>query len=424
MSAAGAIAAAYLVSAIVEHWASGPAQIRRMAGFVAGLGFGLSPLLWSQAVITEVYTLHAVLVALVLGLIALSSKSQNAWPERLAGLVCGLAIGNHLTSLLLMPAWLLSGLVRDRQIQQAVETSGPNVLKGNANILARRLVWLGLGLGVYLLLPLWARSGSPLNWGNPVDLKGIWWLVSGSLYQSRLMALPLNQLAPRLIYWIRLTASQYSLVGLGLGLYGLVVVRLGSRWFHRVLVYLFLVFSIFAIGYHTPDSYVLLIPAFLVLGVWLGVGCAALFEFVASTGVRKWLLPGSFCTLAVVFLMGAWGNLPGVDASQDQRAVDFANTVLSQAPPNAIVVTRQDEDTFSLWYYHFALGERPDMTVINSGSLVYPWYRARMQDIYADIVLKDHGNCYECMLQDLTTLNNRPLCETFWDDLTPLVCNP
>ena len=136
------------------------------------------------------------------------------------------------------------------------------------------------------------------------------------------------------------------------------------------------------------------------------------------------MLPLSLTVLVGMVLVNAWSHQAAVDASQDRRAIEFGSQIMAEAPQNAILVAREDEDTFTLWYYHYALGERPDLAVINSGSLVYPWYRERMQEIYPDIHLKDHHNCYECMLEDLKTLNDRPVCETYWDDSLPLVCEP
>ena len=68
MSAFFAVLTALLVYKIVHRYlllelGEGTASI---AGLSAGYATGLSPLFWSQAVITEVYTLHAFLTALVL----------------------------------------------------------------------------------------------------------------------------------------------------------------------------------------------------------------------------------------------------------------------------------------------------------------------------------------------------------------------
>ena len=70
--------------------------------------FAVSPLFWSQAIITEVYTLNTLFVGALLLIathLALSSPQEQARDERLTfkmalfGFLLGLGLGNHLTLL-------------------------------------------------------------------------------------------------------------------------------------------------------------------------------------------------------------------------------------------------------------------------------------------------------------------------------------
>jgi len=425
MSAVFAALAALLVADMVQRGlpedfhGQNRSHFRYWAGLIAGLGFGLSPLLWSQAVITEVYTLHTLFLASILWLIPLLGKFPRrrlAWQQRIGGLLFGLALGNQATIVFALLPWLLHGLVCSGE--------GARSSRLQWRFLARQLLGLLAGLCIYLTLPIRAKSGSPINWGNPVNLDGFWWLVSGRLYQNKVFSLSLDLVLSRIGYWAELMVTQFGLVGLILGLYGLVFYRSRSRYFYWTTGYIFVVYTIFSIGYNTPDSYILLIPSFLVYGLWIGLGATAFFTKAAETRRGKWLVPLGGAVFILAILINAALNYPKVDASQDLRAVDFGTDVLSDLPQDAIVVTRENEDTFILWYYHFALGQRPDIAVFNSGSLIYEWYRDRMAEIYPGVILKDHQNCYECMLADLTALNSRPICETFWNAPHPLACTP
>lgn len=431
MSAVCAILAALIVADLVrgaiggEGGNQGGARIRVWAGVLAGLGFGLSPLVWSQAVITEVYALNALFVALVIRLAPLNggaSQPWHPWLERLGGLVFGLGLGNQVTIVFLLPIWLLGGIALEE-----VEAGAGRGLQGwysrlRWDSLGRRLVWLIPGVCIYLTLPLRARSGSPVNWGDPIDLERFWWLVSGDLYRSFIFSLSPDFIWARLREWAWLVRDQFSLAGLVVSLYGLSFGRPRSKRFYWITGYIFLAYTVFGIGYDTPDSYLLLIPAILCLGLWFGLGAATLLVEAAGTRWRSWLVPLAAGALALALIIGAVRHYPEVDASQDQRAVEFGEAVLSGTPQEAILVTRENEDTFTMWYYVYALGRRPDIAVINSGSLVYAWYRERMQEIYPDLVLKDPHNCYECMLADLSGSNDRPVCETTWNGPDFVVC--
>lgn len=79
-----------------------------MAAIVAGLMLAFSSVFWGQATVVEVYALHACLAAALLWCAVRSRQSVSpAWTAA-AGLVFGLALGNHLTSLWLAPLFLVS----------------------------------------------------------------------------------------------------------------------------------------------------------------------------------------------------------------------------------------------------------------------------------------------------------------------------
>jgi hypothetical protein len=81
--------------------------------------------------------------------------------------------------------------------------------------------------------------------------------------------------------------------------------------------------------------------------------------------------------------------VPQVDASQDRRAIAYATSVLASAPQQAIVVSDSDLDTFPLWYYHYALGQRPDLAVIVDPLLDFDWYRRNLRAVYPDLQIPE-----------------------------------
>jgi hypothetical protein len=101
--------------------------------------------------------------------------------------------------------------------------------------------------------------------------------------------------------------------------------------------------------------------------------------------VQRWhvVAPSSFLLLLLaVITWAAVHTAPRADASNDHRAAQFAARVLELAPPGALVVTASDRDSFSLWYYHFALGQRPDIVVAVAPLLRFEWYRENIRARY------------------------------------------
>jgi hypothetical protein len=356
MSAVFAVLAVTLLFRHVERSFDCP------SAWLTALLFGLSPLLWSQAVITEVYSLHVFLAGALLYCYRFVAPSpKNSFFE---GTLLGLAAGNHLTILILAPILLWKG-------------------GGKAKLF--RLSGMLAGISIYGLLPLHARSGSPVNWGNPVTLQSLLWLVSGSLYQPRLGNLSMIEIVERLRGWAGILLNQFSPVGVLVGFYGLLSPVMALQ--RKVTLWIFFAFSLVSVLYATPDSYLYLLPAVLVFAWWVGGG---LYEIKASF-LQKFpqtLKIALFSLIALTLWMRAmFVTLPQVNASQDDRAVEFAEEVLSQAPPEAILVADTDREVFTIWYFHFALGKRPDVRIVAEGLLPFEWYQQTLRNTYPDLRL-------------------------------------
>ena len=126
----------------------------RLASLAVGLIFAFIPLVWSQAVIAEVYALNlAVLAAMMWFLLAPVERQR----PMVVGFLLGLAATTHLTSLIVLPAVFL--LLR--------KPSWKRFLSGFL-----------LGLAPFLALPLLGSGSSSIIWGNPTTLSGWWWLVT------------------------------------------------------------------------------------------------------------------------------------------------------------------------------------------------------------------------------------------------------
>jgi Protein O-mannosyl-transferase TMEM260-like len=412
LSALAAALAAGVTVALVVRGARGPRPLVWAGGLAAGLGYGLSSVLWSQAVIAEVYALHGLFVALILldvwpgPALARPTVFWRSLHGGLGGLLFGLALGNHLTALFLLPPWLALGVWRAGRVQHRE--------------LLYRLVGLALGLAIYAYLPLRARAMPPINWGYAAHWPGFWWIISAQPYRALAFGLPVGSLLARVQAWAGLLIGQFGVLGMLAGIYGLFYGRAAPpvNW---LTGWTALAYSAFAIGYGTPDSYAYLVPAFLAFAVWVGLGVAAALEALPPALAQ--FRPAVLCAFLLTLLLNAGGHLLGVDASRDARAEDFGRTALAGAPPGALIFTHADRDTFSLWYFHFALGQRRDVAVLVAPMLGFDWYRASLRDTYPDLVLPRQSA--EPWQQAVTAANvGRAWCDAQLDGGAPLVCSP
>lgn len=117
------------------------------------------------------------------------------------------------------------------------------------------------------------------------------------------------------------------------------------------------------------------VGSFYAFAIWIGLGVLQ---------VREWLMKKSgerianmsaalVCLLAVPVLMGfqEWDDH---DRSKKVLARDLAKNYLESCPPNAILFTYGDNDTYPLWYAQEVEGIRPDIRVINNSLLGIDWY--------------------------------------------------
>ena len=347
-----------------------------IASGAGGALLAFSRLFWSQALIAEVYALNALMAAACLWWLQRwedAPQSRRPAISLLLGLTGGLAAGNHLTILLLAPP-MFYVLLSDARRPGAREWAG--ILAG-----------LGMGLLVYLLIPARAAAGPYVNWGNADRWDRFWWLVSGALYQHYAFAIPLQHLPLRIASWAGELVRQFGPWGVALGLLG--IWTLSAR--RRVLglsVGIFILYSLYAIGYNTADSFVYLIPSYVVWALWSGLGILYLPRWVRESWpdkhARWWLALAIACLMPLVSL--GW-NWQAMDLSDDTQAMDYVRETLPGLPSGAILISASDAHTFSLWYAQQVERLRPDVLVIDRDLLPYDWYGENLFPRYPGVDL-------------------------------------
>jgi hypothetical protein len=344
-------------------------------GSLAALAWGTAPLVFSQAVIVEVYSLQSLLVMCNLWWITFLMKGVKSPRERIlvSGLAftVGLSLGNHITILFLFPAWICALFCAYR--------SGNSV-----RFLGLQIAFALAGCLVYLYLPLSARNYPAINWGNPQTVSGFWWEISGRAYQGSLFAVPFRELLNRIPAFARLLLDQFGILGLIIGLIGAVMMEGLKKPVVWLLIWLFAAYCIFSLGYTTNDSFLYLIPAFMVFSIWVGSGLLYLARWKLYT-IPLGILAGGL--LVVFLLVRVPFTRTSLDPRKDVQAAAYAENYLNSAPQGAILLSSSSEDTFPLWYYHFGLGVRPDIHIILLPLTQFVWYQQTIHKVYPDLLV-------------------------------------
>ncbi len=362
---------------------------RLMLSAATGLTLAFSSLLWSQAVIAEVYTLLGLFAVLLVWLVLSWRQSPegdlrgggDVWLW-LAGLALGVGLGNHLTLVFVVPALLVLLWPERRRWLRA------RVLVPAAGLFLA-------GLSVYVYLPLAAAHQPPVNWGDPRTWDRFWWVVSGEPYRPYVFGLHPSGILGRIVTWAHLLGDQF-------GWLGLILVATGAwGWWQntndkqrkadRLLAIAFLIWGLLAgvytFFYATTDSYVYLLPLLLALALAWGTGADYLLRLAEQKG------PTWRRAALVIILLLPFGSLAthwrAVDLSDSGMADSNMQEALDAAAPDALVVVEGDWQTFALWYLLYAEGQRPDLAVVSGPLLAYPWYRDHVRRLYPELAVPE-----------------------------------
>jgi len=372
---------------------------RPLCSFLVALAFAFSTSFWSQAVVAEVYTLHNLLVAVLLWVVLVPGVEQDGWVcqktrrWKTASFVLGLSLTNHLTTVLLVPAVLLAVLLASRPLR--VVRSSRNARRGGGEgetgpddsplkdpeDLTGRLRAPGardclvatalfvLGLSVYLFIPLrWPA----LHEGTRMTLRGFLTYVTGGQFHG---ALRLDgwQDPTRWRIMARLMLEPFGWVGLVLASVGAVGWAVHRRRALMVTGAAFLAFVFYGLNYYVADIAVFLLPAHLILAVWMGAGVTLLADSlsrassVVKADARVWC-SGLVTAVALIPLSQIWVNLPAVDRSGDQGRYAWGQYALRQPLARDSAVLADPKRFASLYYLQQVEGVRPDLDIVLLGA--------------------------------------------------------
>ncbi len=379
----GAIAAGLLVLAAAKLAGS------LAAGVAAALMFAGSYTFWSQAIIAEVYALHAVFVSGTL--LLLLRYADRPTLARLAAFfaIYALGFGNHLSMVLLLPGYtLFLFLTAPRGWRTMIS---PRVLA-----LAGGLAAAGALQYLWNLRAFWMTTAPPSSLADALQM--FWFDVTKSDWrETMVMQVPGAMVRDHLsMYWFDLR-QQFGLVAPVLSLLG--AVRLfQTSWRRGVLVVvLYAVNAAFAFSYNVGDTHVFYLPSHLVLAmlmapglVWLGILTARVLRSPRALEVAT---TAAAALLAAAGLGQAYDNYPALDRSDDRRPAQLLASLTDGLDDRHAILLTDLSWQIQNGLSYFGKETRPELAWTRALD-VMPYLPALVRDNVAsgrDVVLTEHA---------------------------------
>ena len=117
-----------------------------------------------------------------------------------------------------------------------------------------------------------------------------------------------------------------------------------------------------------------MVGSFQTFCIWIGLGVLFIWDKLRNKlNATMAAMLAAIIALSAPVLMGSQG-WDDHDRSGRYLGIDFARNYLNSCPPNAILFTNGDNDTYPLWYAQNVEGIRSDIRIINQSLLPTDWY--------------------------------------------------
>jgi hypothetical protein len=333
------IAAIYLYRSLLTL------KCKKSIAAITTLTFGLSATFWSQAILAEVYSLNAMLLSMVVFYLLEWHFNKTNNSLLIACAIYALSFGNHLTMILLLPAFIFMVFANDHKA----------ALKPKNVLLIGLFILIGILQYGYVFWRYYDPSTAFLEMSTP-DLKTFWWYISGAQFRSQFFSFDLQDLIfTKIPFAIKEIFQQYFFIGF-IALWGFWKIRKNTLGLFLFLF--FISYFLFVINYQIFDIHVYFIPLHLCIALYLGLGFNDInkhfFKEKNTLIVLMTIIPLSLLLL----------NYSHIDLSNDQTSQEIEE-LLETIGENSIILPSDYTTANQLWYYSIGekLGENKNIYV-------------------------------------------------------------
>lgn len=362
------------------HQAKTDEKLVRISAIISALIIAFSKTFWLQSTSVEVYSFHLALITPTIYFFIKAVHSEDEKVKQIGfnifknkywilfPLFLGLSFTNHLTSILVLPAFAILYFQKF----------------GFKPISIKRIFLLLIpflaAMMFYLYLPITASTNPEINWGNPIDFELFKRHVMGWQYQSWVFS-STESASKQLKYFIENFPIELAYLGVVFFVIGIFTLLKRNRRVFTFAVVLFITCVLYSINYdiNDIDSYFLL--AYLVSGIFITSSLIFLSEWF-SKNIKSFNPVLLFLIPVVVLVI----NFNKADQRKNVQFQQYAENILQSVEPNAIIISYLWDFYVSPSYYlQHVENFRKDVAVIDKELVRRTWYFNQIKRNYPEI---------------------------------------
>ncbi|MGB9702660.1 MAG: DUF2723 domain-containing protein [Candidatus Kapaibacteriota bacterium] len=342
-------------------------QINAVA-IVTALSYSFATTIWQQANSLEVYALELLLLNIVLYFsIRVYFSQDNKKLQILLSLAFGLAMTNHMSSVLLVPGLLFLYFLNENNKLQFTSEKFKGLLILFIPIL--------LALTLYLYLPIRSSMEPVVNWGwVHRSFSKFLYHLSGKQYQVWMFS-GSETIIKNLKIYFSLLPYEFAFVGIVLILWGFIALlrKKSLLWYFVLLIAGNIIYSV---NYQIFDIDSYFILSFIVLFIILSIGLAKLIEYK----------PFAIHFIGILFILNLVINFSENDHSEDFYVKEYTRNLLNNIDTNAIVISSQwDYFVGPFMYEQIVEGTRKDIILLEKELMRRTWYPLQFNRMHPEI---------------------------------------
>ena len=340
--------------------------------------FAFSNTFWSQAIISEVYTLNTFfffsLFYLVLKIGQFKLQNSDHKSNQLTyftAFVFGLSLCNHWPLMLLSAPALLILLWP--------------TLKSSPSILFKSLPFIALGLTPYIWLVYNSQTNPVISFAGSIDSWEEFIKIVSRMGYAKIDASSSAGLTDKfefLLFYLVEFLGQFTYLGflfISVGLYAqlkyitkpLAIALFTAFFFNSFLLILLLNFDYDL--FHQSIISVYFLSSYGIASIWLAIGLHHSYilfsKYKLSLPFFNRAFTAACCSLLIIIFVSNISKNYRHDYDWGER---YANTVLNTLPKDAVIILEGDMSVTTIGYTHFIDSIRPDVTLISERALVFP----------------------------------------------------